>query len=243
MTVAILANLIILAGITGIAGLIFGLFVRRGLSIKVNFILIGCYLALLAVLTGLCYIIPSSRLVAAADPEKAWRNFNNGESAIKQSIIDGSFDPPEDFYKAEYSFDLPGDDIRITADPQLFNTIYVGTKGADAPDNGRKTIDIYSYIGGNATFNGEYYNILTNDHPVIKLINKTLTIRPVTDIRLDFHRFDDKDAVPFFFEDWNPDYYFSGTSGFQCVIVLLPPGVSYTGDRAEPLSAFLSPGV
>ena len=240
MTMALLSNLLILALIGVIAGLVVGLFVRRGLSIKVNFILVGCYLALLAVLTGLCYVIPSSRLVAAADPEKAVRNFNNGESAIRQSVIDGNFDAPEDFYKEEYSFDLPAGDITIYADPQLFNTVYVGTKGVDAPDNGRATIDIYSYIGGTATLNGNYYNILTNDHPAITLANKTLTIRPVTDIRLDFHKFDDKDAAPYFFENWKLDFYFSGTSGFQCVIVLLPPGVSYTGEKAEPLSVFLN---
>jgi hypothetical protein len=243
MTAALLVNFFILAVIVGLVGLVLGLLIRRGLSVKINFIVIGCYLALLAILAGLCFIIPSGRLVAAADSEKTLRNFSNGESAIRQSIRDGSFDAPEDFYKEAYSFGGPAGDISIYADPQLYNTVYVGTKGVDAPDNGSAAIDVYSYIGGTANLSGNYYNILTNDHPLIGLQGKSLSITPAGEIRLDFYRFDDRDAVPYFFANGPTDYFFSGTRGFQCVIVLLPPGVSYTGDNTEPLSAFMKPGV
>ncbi len=213
----------------------------RGLSIKVNFIIAGCYLAVLVILTAVCYVLPAGPLIPAADPEKAMQTIEDGDAALRQSIRDGSFDAPESFDKTISSFDFTGSHIDIQADSMLYiyKSVYVGTKGVDAPDNGSTTIDVYSYLGGYGVLRGQYYNFLTSEHPIVELPRQTLYLKQPPRLELEFYKFDDKDAVPFFFQGDQPDYNFS-RSGFQCVIVMLPPGVTYTGDGTEPLSNFLN---
>lgn len=215
-----------------------GPFITRRLGIKTNLVLIGGYLALLITLSVICIFIPSSALKATIDREKASQSLDSGNSIISAGISAGSFDAPEDFTKTETSFEATSDRIHITGAADLFDEVYVGTKGVDIPDNGTNKIEVYTYVFGDVSFNGTYYPAQIDAPTVILDHANHLYINAAAEKSVDLYQFDDLYAVHQFS---GTDYSSGGgnASSSTLVIVLLPSGVTAEGSGYQPLSSFL----
>lgn len=238
---SLLLIIIIVVAIGGVA--VIGPLITRRLSIKVNLYIILGFLAALTVLSVICVLIPSSALKTPVDPEKVAHYFDGGEAIIGEGIHAGNFDAPEGFIKTESSFDIQAGNVTIFREAQL-TFVYVGIKGVDAPDNGNNKIDIFNYSSGNVSYNGLNYNV-DIDPPKCVFENGAypkLSFMSNEKKSVDFYQFDDRYAMPQFFGT----VMSSGGMGVttcQINIVLLPPGVTYSGDGAVPLSCLGTPNL
>jgi hypothetical protein len=236
---ALLLIIIVFTIIATIAIAAVGPFITRRLSLKANLSVICSYLALLLAFLAISCAIPSSALLAAIDPIQIRPFFENSDMVIAAGIREGAFEAPDGFVKTEASFDAPPEHVVISGAGNELGTVYVGTKGVDAPDNGKNTVDVYSYVKGYINFADDHYAIQV-DPPTAQLTGNALSIQPAKQRSLQLISFNDRMTVPQFFHSVQ-NIHGGGSYGFLAVVVLLPPGVTYSGGGTEPISALLSP--
>jgi hypothetical protein len=239
MMSALLLIIIVFTIIATIAIAAVGPFITRRLSLKANLSVICSYLVLLLAFSVISCAIPSSALMEAIDPIQSVEYFETGGTVIASGIREGTFEAPAGFVKTEASFDVPSEHVVISRAEDVSSVIYVGTKGVDAPDNGTDAIDVYSYVTGYINIADDDYTIQA-DPPTAELTDGVLTILPAKQRSLQLISFNDRMMVPQFFDSVQ-NIHGGGSFGYLAVVVLLPPGVTYSGSGTEPLSALLSP--
>ena len=233
----ILLLLIVVIGIIAVAA-VGPLFARR-MSVRVNLIIAGGYLAVLLLLSAVCTLIPASALKAELEPVTTSGIFNDAARTVGAVINAGSFDAPEGITQAHDTLSAPLGAVELSVAPNLSGAVYIGTKGTDVPDDGRNTIDVYGYACGHVVFSDTYYDIPV-EPPSAALENGTLSVNPAEEKTVDLFRFDDRNTLPQFLGT-DGAAYGGGTYALQLVVVLLPPGVGYSGDGALPLSELTKP--
>jgi hypothetical protein len=224
------------AAVLFVAIVLIGPLITRRFSIRANFAIIGVYLAILIALSAACALISPSALKTPAGADMA-----EGPPPLGQELLSdigrGDFDAPDGFTKFENSFDVTGDSISISA--HIYGAVYVGTKGKDAPDNGNGKIDVYSYAAGTVRINGTNYvePMESPDYTYQNSAGPALEITQKEEKKqVDLYRFDDAALI----RQLSGDSVSTGSgssSASLAVVVLLPPGVSYTGNGTEPFSA------
>lgn len=232
MTASIILGIILLAVIIAVVAAVSP--IMRRLSLRANAMIILGYLSVLIVLSLFIYAIPDAALKTPVDPDFIV-NFEHTEQVVAAGIRDGSFDVPEDCLKAVSTFVLTSSDIKIASDKSLPGLVYVGTKGIDTPDDGSGKIDVYSYSEAYVSLGNGIYDAPMLP-PSVSFDNAVLSISNVEQKTNEFIVFNDKNTLPQFF-DSKPDFNGGGIHSYLAVVVLLPPGVSYSGSSAEPLSA------
>jgi hypothetical protein len=217
-----------------IAVAVFGPRFLRALGIKLSLIIIGAYLSVLVILTVITLLISPSALRQPAAPAL---DANRLGEALSFSLPSGNYDAPEGYTSTANSYQLSADSITVSG--QIYGEIYIGVKGTDVPDDGSGQVDVISYAAGSMSFDGADYPVPIN-LPVCDYIDGALTISPAPEKgTVTICRFDDARTVtPFLGSDYSSGY---GSASELAVVVLLPPGVTCTGDGTQPLSALLKP--
>jgi hypothetical protein len=229
-TLLLLLTIIVLVAV-GVAGAL----TTRRLSLRVNLVVACGFLAILLVLTLGSLLVPASALKPPLDPVKTSGIYNAAVANIAAGARSGSFDAPEGFVKKVNSFDAPADHISLSVAEPVSGAVYMGTKGADAPDDGSGKIDVYSYTCSLISINDTFY-AFNVEPPAAEMNNAGLLVYQSVKKPLDVYIFSDRSTVPQFF---NTDTSHQGSAVRICtvVVVLLPPGVTADyGYPVEPLS-------
>jgi hypothetical protein len=216
--IAFLIIVIIIIGIIGLAP-----FAVKRLSAKLNFRIIGGYLAVLIVLSLVCLLLPGGVLVKGADTSQ---EAGNPDANAYQRITAGDFDAPDGFTKTEKDFDPLGGSVRVTCGENLEGMVFVGTKGVDVPDNGDGKIDVYSYSSATVNF-GNMYFVPEIGAPDLAYSGGNLTVSAASQKEKDFYQFDDGYALGQFFSGQRS--LNSGSIVIKEIFVLLPRGMTASG--------------
>lgn len=227
-SILMLINLAILVLIgVGITRLLGKLTVRLG--VKLNICMIGCYLALLVMLSVVCFFLPSNHLQTLTSSHTAYG------TDLLQTILDNNFGDIEGCLRAEYAFSPQSNSVSIQLEDNIPQNVYVGTKGVDAPDNGDGNIDVYSYSYATA----EMDKIPRFDVPIEPLLvsfnQDNLTVKNPENKAVRYYCFDDQilSAGQFFNTTLSSS---GGSSCCQIVAILLPPGVTCTNADVQSFS-------
>jgi hypothetical protein len=217
-----------------IAFIILSPVIVRSMSVKINFYIIGGYLAILLVLSLVVPLLPSGKLIKVTNaPQTNVSNFTTNN--VYKQIQKGNFSAPAGYRAKVDTFAVKSGTITITPVNDLLGQVYVATKGIDIPDNGDGKIDVYSYgtaYIGNTNF-APNLDLLT-----VKYSENNLTIANTEQKSVQFCKFYDGYAVGQFF---NANLTMSSGAIINGpVIVLLPSGVKVSGEGYQTFDSLKS---
>lgn len=123
-------------------------FISKQITIKVNFLLVGIYLALLIVLSLACLFLPRKALVRSISSPQLRDDISR---TFDKKASQCDFSAPNGFIKTEKCFSADDSSVSIV---MLNYDAYVvtKTKGKDAPDNHDGKIDVYCFTLKNPIF-------------------------------------------------------------------------------------------
>lgn len=203
-------------------------FIAKHLHIKVNLFIVCGYLTLLVAFSIISLLLPGGALIKAGKGvQPAGIGYTGDLNIFYKRISAGNFDAPSGYIKAVKSFTPNGKTIFLKNSISTF-VIYVGTKGIDAPDNHNGKIDVYYYGGAYVSFNGTNLTPKVQT-PLISYDGKTLAIKNVGQITLNYYSFDDRYTARQFLSQSNDDGDSISSNCIEQVVVLLPRGVTISG--------------
>ena len=196
--------------------------VTRRLNARLNFCIAGVYIAVLLLLSAVCWATPSSALKQEVRGEEVALFQSPGifDASLKAGIID----TPDGITRTDRSFTTASNHVTIVRPDNLPGQIYVGTKGAGIPDNGSRTIDVYIYTAGYMSFKGMNF-AAPPTVPDVTLDGSLLFVKLGAGRVINLCEFSDQSTIPQFTGvDTTSSSW--GSSAMLAIVVLVPPGVT-----------------
>ena len=196
--------------------------ITRRLNVRLSLYIAGGYVALLLLLSVVCWAIPSAALKPEMRADEV-AHFQ-GSGTFDTNLKAGIFDAPDGIARADRSFATVSDHITIVRPDNTPGQIYVGMKGAGIPDNGSRMIDVYIYTAGYMNYKGMNF-AAPPTVPDVTLDESRLFVKLSAGRVVNLYEFNDQYTIPQFTGvDTTSSSW--GSSAMLAIVVLVPPGVT-----------------
>lgn len=190
------------------------------LNARSNILTVVCYLGLLSALSLVCFLLPSGALAQKVSPSY----YLNSMASLSKQVKTGHYGVPKGFTGTHQSYSLSGQSVSITSTSGDIS-VYLGTKGVDAPDDHSGKIDVYCYC--QYDLEADSYRLSATMQPSALFFNgKSLDIKSlnpktmVTGYAFDY-------ASQFFNSN---EFYRFENNATQIAVILVPKGVRANGN-------------